>query len=75
MRLNIWAVAFALGILWFAAVLIVGVANLARPGYGVELLRLLASIYPGCKAAGSMGGVIIGADTSVMGPSCPTEGP
>jgi hypothetical protein len=65
-RLNVWAVAFALGILCFAAVLIVGVANLAWPCYGSELLRLLASIYPGYKAAGSMGDLIIGTLYSLL---------
>jgi hypothetical protein len=66
MRLNISATALAAGILWGAAVLIVGIANLAWPGYGVELLRLLASIYPGYKAAGSMGDLIIGAFYSLV---------
>ena len=60
MRLNIKATAFSLGILWGAAVLVTGLANLAWTGYGTGFLQLLASIYPGYKASGSFGDVIIG---------------
>ena len=60
MRLNISAMALAAGILWGAAVLIVGVANLVWPTYGFELLVLLASIYPGYHAAGAPGALFVG---------------
>ncbi|NIS67978.1 MAG: hypothetical protein GTO12_03205 [Proteobacteria bacterium] len=61
MKLNVRAVAFTAGILWALAVLLVGVANLIWPGYGVAFLQLMASIYPGYQATGSIGEVIIGA--------------
>jgi len=60
MKLNISAMALAAGILWGVAVLIVGVANLIRPDYGLELLVLLASLYPGYNAAGAPGDLLIG---------------
>jgi hypothetical protein len=61
MKLNIRALALTIGLLWSAAILIVGVANLAAPGYGSAFLQLLASIYPGYKATASLGQVLIGA--------------
>jgi len=60
MRLNIRAVAAALAILWGAAVLIIGLANFIWSGYGIGFLQLLASVYPGYKASGSLGDLISG---------------
>ncbi|MEE9609888.1 MAG: bacteriophage holin [Desulfatiglandales bacterium] len=60
MKLNIKALALAIGILWAAAIFIVGVANLIWPGYGVKFLEVMASIYPGFKATRSFGDVIAG---------------
>jgi hypothetical protein len=60
MRLNIKAMVLALGILWGAAVLVTGLANLIWSSYGTGFLQLLASIYPGYKASGSIGDLITG---------------
>jgi hypothetical protein len=60
MKLNIKALACAIGILWGCAVLLVGIANLIWPGYGVAFLKLLASVYPGYHATGSFGDLIVG---------------
>ncbi len=60
MKLNIKAMAFATGILWGAAVLVTGLANVICSGYGLGFLQLLASIYPGYHASGSFGDAIIG---------------
>ena len=60
MRLNIRAMALAVGILWGAAALVTGLANLIWSEYGTGFLQLLASIYPGYKASGSIGDLIIG---------------
>ena len=61
MKLNLKALALASGILWGAAVLITGVANLIWPGYAGKFLEIVASIYPGFKATRSFGDVIVGA--------------
>lgn len=66
MRLNTLAMALAAGILWGAAVLIVGVANLIWPNYGVGMLVLLASIYPGYNAAGTPGDLLVGIAYSLV---------
>jgi hypothetical protein len=60
MKFNIKALAFAIAILWGCAVFLVGIANLIWPGYGVAFLKLLASVYPGYHATGSLGDLIVG---------------
>ena len=60
MKMNIRAMTFALAILSGAAVFLTGLANLIWTGYGTEFLRILASVYPGYKASGSIGDLIIG---------------
>lgn len=60
MKLSIRGVALSLAILWGAAVLLAGLAHL-KTGYGAALLELLASIYPGYKASGAIGDVVVGA--------------
>lgn len=60
MPLNIRAMALALAILCGATVFVTGLANLAWSCYGSEFLRLLASVYPGYKASGSVADLIIG---------------
>ena len=59
MTFNIRALALAVGLSWAAGIFIVGVANLAAPGYGSAFLQLLASVYPGYSATASFGQVII----------------
>ena len=60
MKLSIRAMVFTIGILWGGAVFITGLANLVWNGYGIEFLKVVASIYPGYKASGSFGDVITG---------------
>lgn len=61
MKLNIKAMAVAIGGLWAGCILLVGLAHLAWPGYGGALLDLAASIYPGFHPANGLGAVIVGA--------------
>lgn len=60
MKLNVKALALTIGILWAAAILITGVANLIWPSYGMKFLEVMASVYPGYKATRSFGDVIAG---------------
>jgi len=60
MRLSIRGVATASGLLWGGMILIVGLCNVAAPGYGDAFLRLVASIYPGYHPASGFGGVFTG---------------
>ena len=60
MKLDIKGMAITLGLVWGAAVLLVGIANLIWPNYGQAFLELVASIYPGYTAGASVGQLIVG---------------
>jgi hypothetical protein len=47
MRLSARALAISFGILWGCSLFVVGLINLAAPGYGAEFLRGMGSVYPG----------------------------
>ena len=60
MKLNTKALALTAGLLCGAAMLLVGLANLAWPGYGRAFLTLMASLYPGYHAVGTAGDLVAG---------------
>ena len=60
MRFNITALAITTGLFWGAAILLVSLANLIWPEYGVALLDVAASVYPGYQAGTGIGSVIVG---------------
>jgi hypothetical protein len=60
MKFNITALALTAGLIWGGAILAVGLANLAWPGYGRAFLDLMASIYPGYRPGTGIGSVITG---------------
>jgi hypothetical protein len=59
MSFNIKALAIVAGILWGGMFLLVGIVNLMFPSYGVALLQLGDSIYPGYTAQAGFGSVIV----------------
>jgi hypothetical protein len=65
-KLSIKAMAAASALLWGGAVLTVGIANLIRPRYGTEFLRLLASIYPGYHDRPTIRHVVLGSGYAVV---------
>lgn len=54
MRLNVKAMGLALGLLWGAAMLIVGLANMVWEGYAQAFVDLMASVYPGYHGTASL---------------------
>jgi hypothetical protein len=58
-KLHVKAMALAAGVMWGLALLLVGLANLVWEGYGVDFLKLAASIYPGYSGAASLWQVIV----------------
>ena len=60
MKLDLKALGITVGVMWAGAVLIVGLANLIWPSYGTSFLQVIASIYPGYHAGGSLGNVVAG---------------
>ncbi len=60
MKLNAINLGIALATIWALATLSAGVANLIWPGYGVEFLKLLDSLYPGYHLGKwGFGGVLV----------------
>ncbi len=60
MKLSVGAFGLAVGIIWGAGLLVVGVLNLVYPSYGLALLDMAASVYPGYHASGAIGDLVIG---------------
>jgi hypothetical protein len=60
MKLSIRALVIVVSLLWGGAVLLVGLANLMSPSYGVAFLQMVSSIYPGFHAAGTIVDVLVG---------------
>lgn len=59
MKLSVKGLAWAMGLLWGALVLLVGVLNLVFPGYGAVFLEWMASFYPGYHGPAGMGSVVV----------------
>ncbi len=60
MKFNVIQLGLTLSIMWAVIVLFVGITNLLFPGYGVEFLRIVDSIYPGYHfGKWGFGGVIV----------------
>lgn len=59
MRLHVQGLAVSAAILAGGTVFVVGVARLVWPDYGLGVLQLAASIYPGYEVGG-FGSVIVG---------------
>lgn len=61
MKLDVKAMAFALGLIWgILAMFLCGLANLIWPDYGKAFLEAMASVYPGYHATRSFWQVIVG---------------
>jgi len=60
MKFNIAAAAIAGGVAFAIALGIAGVLNMFVEGYGSVFLEMMASIYPGYKASGATGDLVIG---------------
>lgn len=60
MKLSIRAFALTAGLLWGGCVLLMGLANMAFPSYGLAFLEFCSSIYPGYHVAQTFGSVITG---------------
>jgi len=66
MRLNIKALTIAVALVWGGAVLIVELLHLIWPSYGGAFLGVIASIYPGYHATGSLWDMVKGLGYAVV---------
>ena len=67
MRLDPRALAYTGAALWAGGFFIIGLVNLSSSSYGLELLELLASLYPGYTAERTFESVLIGTGYALVG--------
>ena len=60
MKLSVKGSALAAGIFLAFSFFFVAFINFLAPSYGRSLLDIMSSVYPGYKAVGSFGSVIVG---------------
>lgn len=60
MRLSLRAMGISGGILWGAAILLVGLINLSDPNYGMNFLQMTSSVYPWFHTTHTLGSVLVG---------------
>lgn len=60
MQISLGAMALAGGLIWGAALLGVGLLNLADRAYGTAFLQMLSSVYPWFHPSGTVTSVIVG---------------
>jgi hypothetical protein len=60
MKLSLKAITISGALLWGGAILLVGLINLSRPGYGLNFLQLTSSVYPWFHASHTISSVVIG---------------
>ncbi len=60
MKLSVKGLAITAAIIWGAALLIMGSANMMFPGYGTNFLEVIGSVYPGYHPSTGVSSVIIG---------------
>jgi hypothetical protein len=60
MKLSLKAITFSGALLWGGAILLVGLINLSRPGYGLNFLQLTSSVYPWFHVSHTFSSVVIG---------------
>ena len=60
MKLSVKGLAITAAIIWGAALLIVGSANMMFPDYATNFLEVIGSVYPGYHPGTGFSSVIIG---------------
>ena len=60
MKFSLKAITISGALLWGGAILLVGLINLSRPGYGLNFLQLTSSVYFWFHASHTLSSVVIG---------------
>ncbi|MGD0991558.1 MAG: hypothetical protein ABR998_03735 [Gemmatimonadales bacterium] len=60
MKLSVKGLAYAGAVLWGGCLFLMGILNLMFPKYGVAMLDMIRSVYPGYGAMSGLTGVIVG---------------
>lgn len=59
MKISSLALGLTLGILWGAAMCVIGAIHAMFPAYGAEFFQLMASIYPGITGTGALSDIVV----------------
>lgn len=59
MRLDLKALALTCAVMWGGLLLLVSLAEMVWPTYGVEILEIARSIYPGYNGPRGMGSAVV----------------
>jgi len=65
-KLSIAALTMTAALLWGGTVLFFGIANAIWPSYAVTFLQVVASIYPGYHATGSLHSIVVGTLSALL---------
>ncbi len=60
MKLSVKGLAWTGAVLWGGCLFLTGILNLIFPKYGVAMLEMTRSVYPGYAAMSGLAGVIVG---------------
>ncbi len=60
MKLSVRGLSWTGAVLWGGCLFLTGILNLMFPKYGVAMLDMMRSVYPGYAAVSGFGGVIVG---------------
>jgi hypothetical protein len=60
MKLSLKAIAISGALVWGGAILLVGLINLSRPGYGLDFLQMTSSVYPWFHDSHTLSSVLVG---------------
>lgn len=60
MKLSLKGLAIASGLVWGAALLCVGLTNLAVPTYGTSFMQAMSSVYPWYHGSRTIADIVIG---------------
>jgi hypothetical protein len=60
MKLSLKAIAISGALVWGGAILLVGLINLSRPGYGLDFLQMTSSVYPWFHDSHALSSVLVG---------------
>jgi len=66
MKLSLKAMTIAIGLLCGGCIFFFGIINLAAPSYGMEVLKLASSIYPGFHASRTFVDVLVGTGYAIV---------
>ena len=66
MHLSVKALTITCALLWGGCLFLMGLLNLAFPGYGTHFLQGVSSVYPGFHASRTIADVLVGTGYAIV---------